>query len=67
MARRVPAYDTWPHTGRADCAHLYRTCPAMRHHRGLLRETQPVDPLGSDVCGWCVRVYVARVRRRKNR
>jgi len=48
--------------------HLYETCPARRRSLPELeRYDMPtgqgwgtVDPLGTDVCGWCVRVWKAR-------
>lgn len=47
--------------------HLYEGCPGRRRslpelrrygwdHQGL----GTIDPLGTDVCGWCVRVWKAR-------
>jgi len=43
--------------------HLYATCPGLNRGR---RDFRPqvgrgaIDPEGSDVCGWCVRVWKAR-------
>lgn len=38
--------------------HLYETCPWIPGDtRPLLGE---VDPAGTDICGWCVRVWKAR-------
>ena len=45
----------------AVCDHLLPECPAVRRHRHTARwGVGLVDPDGSDLCGWCVRVYRAR-------
>ena len=48
--------------------HLYENCPARR--RTVMPTKQriewdkqgagTVDPLGTDICGWCRRVWIAR-------
>ncbi len=47
--------------------HLYEECPARRRSLPELRlgghDRQgygTVDPLGTDICGWCRRVWLAR-------
>ena len=45
----------------AMCDHLLPECPAVRRKPGTARWGNGlVDPLGSDLCGWCVRVWKAR-------
>ncbi len=50
--------------------HLYENCPGLQRSRnrgdkwGLDWVGMPardlVDPLGTDICGWCRRVWIAR-------
>ena len=47
--------------------HLYETCPGLNRSRRELQRCgwwaprhTTIDPLGGDVCGWCVRVWKAR-------
>lgn len=47
--------------------HLFETCPARTRSLPTLRKygwdvqgQGTVDPLGTDICGWCVRVWKAR-------
>jgi hypothetical protein len=47
--------------------HLYETCPGRTRGLPELRQAGwdgpgrgTVDPLGTDVCGWCRRVWIAR-------
>ena len=39
--------------------HLYEQCPARRRQGGA-RGQGMVDPEGTDICGWCYRVWKAR-------
>jgi hypothetical protein len=56
----------WWHGIYAD--HLYETCPArtrtlpdeLRGEVGGGQGRGGIDPLGTDVCGWCRRVWIAR-------
>ena len=57
--------------GGITCDHLYQRCPALQRavngQGGIHRQREwvglplitTVDPLGSDVCGWCRSVYLA--------
>jgi hypothetical protein len=52
------------------CDHLIETCPhRMRARPQLERQghwrqcIDTVDPDGTDLCGWCVRVWKSRNRR----
>jgi len=62
--------DTVAAFGGLNVDHLYRDCPLLK---GLMsHESQgfnqylgaelrgEVDPLGTDICGWCQRVWMAR-------
>jgi hypothetical protein len=49
--------------------HLYETCPIRIRSLPELRRydwdhqcSMPVNPIGTDICGWCVRVWKARNR-----
>ena len=54
------------------CDHLYLRCPAVQRAIGApealrypdlaagTRLEGTVDPLGTDVCGWCRSVYIAK-------
>lgn len=60
--------------GGISCDHLYERCPALQRSLNSYprrdgmsvdswigkRLVSTVDPLGSDVCGWCRSVYIAR-------
>lgn len=60
MTRRTQGYDTWPDMGM-DLAHLILTCPAMQNRKAPIRELLGlVNVDGTDVCGWCRRVWLAR-------
>ena len=65
MARRGLAW-TYREPGQPEtlgCTdHLYLGCPALvRAARGRDPvSVGEVDPLGGDLCGWCVRVWEAR-------
>jgi hypothetical protein len=61
----VMAEIPWWHGVYAD--HLYETCPARTRTLPELRQSGcdgqgrgGIDPLGTDVCGWCRRVWIAR-------
>lgn len=50
--------------------HLYPNCPAIRreaqHAVGggkIIKLLVSVDPFGTDLCGWCVRVFKSRALR----
>jgi hypothetical protein len=46
-----------------DCPHRARSRPTLERH-GLWKPTLwPVNPGGTDLCGWCVRVWHARNRK----
>lgn len=54
-------YDTWPDTGPTDAAHLISSCPAMRNRDAPIRQLAGwIFVYGTDVCGWCRRVWIAR-------
>ena len=49
------------------CDHLYESCPGRVRSLPELRLSGwdkqgrgTVDPLGTDICGWCRRVWIAR-------
>jgi len=52
--------------------HLYDTCPSLVRSverqplvYGIGQRLQgEVDPLGTDICGWCQRVWIARNKHR---
>ena len=39
--------------------HLYEQCP-VRRRQGGVRGQGTVDPEGTDICGWCYRLWKAR-------
>ena len=44
------------------CPHRVRTLPQLRRYDWDHRCAGLVDPAGTDLCGWCVRVWQARNR-----
>jgi hypothetical protein len=50
------------------CDHLYQNCPGLNRSLSLagerflvgVRLISTVDPLGTDICGWCVRKWMGR-------
>jgi hypothetical protein len=43
--------------------HLYLSCPTLKRACGIWEPRRligDVDPLGTDICGWCRRTWRAR-------